>query len=197
MLRRCSYAKSVLGADAFSWEWLSLQYAYSEHKDRLTRPFQNSETWVGGEYHLQSCPLIFGAISISLFWKVHIVLLQSLSVPGVSGHACALLVRHAEVCVPQILFCSFTQWDWLWPSLVLGLRIAEAGWVLRLLYFSAQSSRRLHLTLSLPTFLRTNYFVLCGFIFDCTVTDPVVAISVSDPSSWVSLFSQSWDLQAL
>lgn len=91
-----------------------------------------------------------------LFWKVPIVLLQSLSVPGVSGHACALLVRHAEVCVLQILFCSFTQWDWLWPSLVLGLRIAEAGWVLRLLYFSAQSSRRLHLTLSLPTFLGTN-----------------------------------------
>ena len=102
-----------------------------------------------------------------------------------------------QVCVLQILFCSFPQWDWVWHSLVLGLCVAEAGLVPRLPHFSVQSSRRLHLNLGLPTFLRTNYFVLCGFTFGCTATDPMVAISVNDLASWISLFSPSWHLQAL
>lgn len=105
--------------------------------------------WAGGEYKPQSHPF-WGYFEVNHFVLEDVHCSASEFVATLSRHAYDLLVRYAKVCVFQIPFGSFAERDWLWHSLVLGLCVAEAGLILRLLLLSVQSSRRLHLTLSLP-----------------------------------------------
>lgn len=67
MLKWCNYIETIPRADAFSWEWRSLQCVYSEHIGRLARSFQTAGTWVEVEHHPQSHRSIWGYFEVSIF----------------------------------------------------------------------------------------------------------------------------------
>lgn len=127
----------TLSAMCLFWTQRQIDQVISDFRDLSGTP--SSEPSSGFEAILSS---------VSLSWRIPIVLMQSLFVPDVSEHTYDFLVSHAKVNFLRTLFYSFTPQDWRWHFGVLGQFVAEAGLVPRLLHFSVQSSRRLHLTLS-------------------------------------------------